>query len=319
MKTRIIFLSLFVFSFAMVGHCEDEKPSDRLYGYIADYVVNADRVLKQRHVCVAKGTLIFGDTERARPKPVWFVRAVDSRTERLDAQSSTSNSSLGMIRENWRQQLQTEKGYWRRDAPLQAGRQRFYKLRKEMNEKEREQVTVLEPFDQAVSEGGAFISGGPPMGSIQELLATQLRLNKCTQIGLGDLKAEFMVDSRKDKWTKIEVTFAKDAGYMVTEYVLSCKRKPNGKSFIVFEHSQTEWTKADDIYLPVKFESTKPAMKAEYHIKLDLHWKIGDEVPPNIVDPTLDDWREPIRVLFDFDWQRKGQRSPLINPREKKQ
>jgi hypothetical protein len=57
-------------------------------------------------------------------------------------------------------------------------------------------------------------------------------------------------------------------------------------------------------------------LSTEFHVLVDFSWKLGKDVPKNIVDPSLEDWREPIRKLFEVDWQRKGQVSALLKPPE---
>ena len=271
-----------LFSVSAVGRAEE--PADRLYEYIADYVVNANKVLTQRHVCIGKGVITRGSTEKISANAVWYIRAVENEQDRLDAFANTTASSLGYKRELWVQQLRTKKDYRRRDSPLHGRTERVYTELKDLREKERESLPILDPFAQAVCSSSCLVSGGSPPLSIRDLLSDQLKLGSCTQVGGGDLKVEFLIDTPVRE-AKVACKFSKDSGYMVTEYIVSAKRKGKDDDFIVKEHNFTTWQKLGDLYVPKSLEASKPALSTKFHVLVDFSWKLGKDVPKNIVTP----------------------------------
>jgi hypothetical protein len=88
-------------------------------------------------------------------------------------------------------------------------------------------------------------------------------------------------------------------------------------------HTKTTWKRHGKLWLPSSIDgmSHNPPIDRKdnfVHTKISLDWKTGDELGAKpIIDVNADDWREPIRRLFDEEWNRPGlppARDPLANP-----
>ena len=127
----------------------------------------------------------------------------------------------------------------------------------------------------------------------------------------GDIIARFQSDtSTAGTSTVWERAFAKSAQFMPSElklyYVVKGVRN-------LVAHSKTEWDMTTGRLLPKTIAAVTFNGAIETHYSVAISYVIGQSCPTEpILDFELSDWREPVRMLFDVDWEGSEFRHKLI-------
>ncbi len=111
-------------------------------------------------------------------------------------------------------------------------------------------------------------------------------------------------------FTRWERKLAKTAQYMPCEQKLF-HVEPSGATLVA--HSRTKWATQNGRLLPVTVEVVTFNGPQESHYTVKYEYVLGDRCPTNdILDFELNDWREPLRALFDTDWAGSQFRSEVF-------
>ena len=195
-----------------------------------------------------------------------------------------------------------------RDSPIYGHKERVYapltKVAKDDAPSSDREHIVLYPFRQIVCDSGTLFYKRTP-APVDRFVGRKYRVEKAEQIG-SEFKAVLRYDwEGKPGWSRVSVVFDKKHGDMITEYVLSIS--PDGKDKTqTLTHNEAKWKSTRYGWVPIQYEGLKPTHHPDWHAKFEFDWRVGNSVPDDVVNPAIEDWREPIRKLFDVEWQRAG-------------
>lgn len=91
--------------------------------------------------------------------------------------------------------------------------------------------------------------------------------------------------------------------------------KVTGDEKRLWTRTETDWEKVEDLWLPSKLSLKLFSLHHDSAESFDLtvQSKLGSDLPgkiPLILESA--DWREPVRGLFNENWQRRGIVPPLL-------
>lgn len=303
------------------GHAFSQEPewyakdsTKRLKELVEQFRVNYEMVTSQKRAFVCKGIRLETGSNKFSAKDVYFV-GYFNKDLKLYANSYLGESvATNRAIERWDQYLYYKSTLHRRWGPYSADKRESLQKEKEIKHADRLFVK-FSPLDMTLSlEGNAFV-GGP---SKCDRWLTTGKLIECRYEENRDITH---VIQNTDAQRPFQVSFlwSKKAGYLPTrtQYdLVSLDGNGNVTTVRPISLVKSQWQKRGDVSLPSKIEIVRlRKMRTHREMTLSIKYRLGDEIPPELlIEPDLADWREPIRILFDEDWQRSGKRLPAAIP-----
>ncbi len=288
--------------------------TNRLYDILADYQLNYDAVDSERYAYVVRGTQVSLRKNQATKLDLWFLGVKISNARRLDASSKTTPSSTGRYLERWKQRLRFDGQILMRGPIFGDGQTFSYEdADDEDYKRKRKELVVMRPMDQVLAGTHSLTTQGtrnlsPHLG----FLADYCKLKSAEYTESRDIAVQFDFEGNYNPTHRI--LYTKTSNYLPTDIRISLQL-PNRQKRTLVSHMLVKWGKRNELYVPVAMKASSFLPNGDSkHLDLKLDWRIGSELPTNLLDPKAADWRESTRVLFDVDWQRRGVSPPDAIP-----
>ncbi len=278
----------------------------RVYELLADFAVNRDSLRKQRYAFVAKGTRLQDKKDAFDQSTVYWIGAQESMVKRLDANCYTAPAANNVLLERWQQRIIDGGKYYLRDTPYTDRAALEFKDKDEYEEKGRGRLIPMDPISQSLSPA-VYLRMEVDPGDVIGMIVEKSELKNAKYTKEGDILATFDFSGRM----KYEVTFTKKSGFMPGVVKHTAIR---GERVFPISDVRTQWKQVGKLKLPGEMVASSFHMNGHTTIfELAFQWRVGRSIPNKpLVDSSLDDWREPIRVLFGQDWQRTSVRPPSL-------
>ncbi|TWU47141.1 hypothetical protein [Rubripirellula reticaptiva] len=284
----------------------DTDTTGRFYEIVGDFMVNQDKLEDGRFAFVANGTRVVTDGKQFQTHSVIWIGAKESSAKQLDANSITMPTGDGVVLERWRQRIVDNGKYSIRGMPYTDRPTKEFDSEEEYHEI-RQDLVPLRPLDQSLSMATSLKAGGTPKRIIESFLRENAVLLYAKYNKELDVVARMRFDHQMPR--TVDLIFERTSGYMPTEvrHTIDVRKDIS----VVASFTRTSWKKVGPIYVPTTMEATLFSLNQRdtTQFDLELEWRIGESLNGiSLVDLELKDWREPVRVLFDQDWQRASVR-----------
>ncbi|WP_182866103.1 hypothetical protein [Stieleria mannarensis] len=265
---------------------------------LIDFDERCEAIEKEAYAFVGFGRKVILARGNAHDLPVIYVGAQDRPGKRLDCFAVQPEGSYAI--ELWRQRIASEHGVKHRVGSTNAvsprtivedGKQEKSKIAKHFTK-------PFYPVKQTICMPHSFNAGGTKTDIVERLF--QGNITKCSYDDNGDLVCSWELPGKVV--LVVTMTFGKKSNFLPTDVKWS-RKIPSGTRLL--SRTKTVWKHKGDLAIPERIEAVTLS-NIELHYTVDFDWKIGRELAgKSMVDPALADWREPVRVLFDVDWQRR--------------
>ncbi|MGB7324055.1 MAG: hypothetical protein WBD31_04240 [Rubripirellula sp.] len=234
--------------------------------------------------------------------PAMFVGAQEKSGHRLDCWCTTFTAKY--VTESWKQRLSDNRGTRFRLSDPRMDSPRT------LNEEDIDEANGLIPKPiypslQTLCMSYLFWTDGTNKRIVERILEGEITHSEYLEN--GDLLADWKLPGRTSM--SIVIVFSSKEGFNPTDvkwYSLKTDKRR------LLSHAKSTWERKGEHWVVSKIESASLQGRGEDLCSLDFEWKLGKELAEKkIVDATQQDWREPIRLLFEYDWQRRGRRPVL--------
>lgn len=280
----------------------------RLEEVIIAFRANYEQVHSQRHAFYCQGTLTRKPGTSVLFQEVNFLGLFDARDVQFHANSwvgDTTRQTFDL--EQWDQRLNYQSKLYQRWGPFNGEKRETL----EDEEKIKDAVSSFvrfDPIDMALSaDGNAYLRGPGPQA---DRSLTAGKLVEAKFLDNGDIVHTVDI-TKKDSPYQIRIVYrwAKQLDYypIGTEYLL-ITGDGNSKQIKPVSHVITDWQNVGTLKVPKSLTIiSRRKQQQNQQMELDVVYSFEPELPVGpLITPEMDDWREPLRVLFKANWDRRS-------------
>lgn len=297
------------------GEAEPDR-TGRVFDIVADLTVATEKLEQQRHAILARGTRTSSRGDQISVSETIFLSVKEpSRLASLEASAFVIQSSSGAPVEKWQQEISV--GTKQLNRITFGGRTLVADPTKvrpgEPMPDYTAKVVYFRPIQASISRLSAFSDKGASKDKITDLFLDRAELVDAHYTKNGDIESRWTYEAgnRIPRVVEVEMLFGKQQGFMPVEVkYYSSYRTPDGQlgKRGLRSHCRTDWKKRGDLYLPIRLFGTNFSLdsrnRAEIHYDILIETKLEKELTQGkLIDPSLVDWREPLRSVFDADWE----------------
>lgn len=281
--------------------------TDKLEKIIDDYRENYELVRLQRRAFVCEGRRFCARNNRSDVADVRFVACFDR-----DLDFRANSYHVSGQNEQWHQQLLYRGKLHRRLGPFHADV--FKPIEDEAELKAaRDTIRIVSPIDNSILPGRFIDTQAPHLGAGVKLTVGKLVSGEFGPAGsiIQKIRRDGGIRPVQDEfvWSRLAGTDV----YLPTKYEFFYVEKDG--ELRRASAVKTNWKETSDLFVPSSMMILEHRKNYRLVVNLSVEYVFGERMGKSpVIEPEMADWREPIRVLFDKEWLRRGGVIPLRTP-----
>jgi hypothetical protein len=307
---RQLFAIVLAFVWASVGVCDDEDwfkadSTKKLSKIIDEFRENYELVQSERRAFVCEGTRLRNTRGRMQISDIRFIRCIDKDLKFR----ANSVCVSGAMKERWSQKLLYRGKLHQRLGPFTTDNRGVIDDEDEI-EKALTTTRLFSPIDNAISPADCLVGQPPRVNAERKLTVGELVSGEFGENGtiVQKILRSGGIRSVQDEytWSRVEGT---DTFFPVRyDYFYINDEGARQRSLV-----KTQWKKIDGLIVPSSMQLVDFSKVDSLDVSLSISYLFGSEIGKSpVIEPKMSDWREPIRVMFDKEWLRRGGAIPVI-------
>lgn len=302
-----------VFYWASVASCDENDwyqadASKKLEEITNEFRANYDSVRLERRAFVCEGT--WDRTRRGRNE-IADIRFVSYFDRDLEFRANSYHEST-QPNERWHQQLLYRGELHQRLGPFHADEFKPTEVEEEI-EKARKTIGLFSPIDNSILPVQFLTGQAPHSGADAKLSVGKLVSGEFGPDGtiIQKILRDGGIRPVQDQlvWSRVDGT---DAYFPIQFELMYVEKDGKLRRGSVIK---TEWKKNNDWIVPTSMSFWEARANYSIEAMITVEYLFGNQIGESpIVKPEMQDWREPIRLLFDKEWLRRGGPTRLIRP-----
>ncbi|MEM8667438.1 MAG: hypothetical protein AAGG48_07985 [Planctomycetota bacterium] len=167
-------------------------------------------------------------------------------------------------------------------------------------------MNLISPLGDITAPVASLLDTSANFKAAERTLLNKSKLSYANYDDDGNIVSEW-VQRNEDLEVLRKIVWEKQYGYMpsdIKHYLVRDSRES------LFSHVRCEYEQIENRWFPARYSGVNFSLSGgELHMDLNFSWRCGTSLKDDFIDPSVEDWRDPIKGLFeDVQWKHLSRR-----------